>query len=210
MHFLTVLFLAIALSFQTAALAESKLIPRQPVLTQALEPVISLPDVVRKTMALHFGQSDKYKSLDELAHSFDITKNYRRPAGIFVTLSRKGKTRACWGSINPQYADLVTGTIYTTEAALSKEYRFKKIKFDEWQLLKPQVTIVKEVQPIQSMSDQNPMQFGLMVRSATKAAVILPGEASDAHYQLVICKLKAGISSTQPCQLYRIKADVFK
>lgn len=198
------------ISFQTAALAESKLVHvNEQRRAKTLEPVISLPDVVRKTMALHFGQSE-YKSLDELAHSFEITKNYRRPAGIFVTLSRKGKTRACWGSINPQYSDLVTGTIYTTEAALTKEYRFKKIKFDEWQSLKPQVTLVREVQPIHSMSDQNPMQFGLMVRSATRAAVILPGEASDAHYQLVICKLKAGISSTQPCQLYRIKADVFK
>jgi hypothetical protein len=54
------------------------------------------------------------------------------------------------------------------------------------------------------------MLFGLMVRAGGKAAVILPGEASDAYYQMVLCKLKAGIRPKQPCQMYRIKADVFK
>jgi AMMECR1 domain-containing protein len=112
--------------------------------------------------------------------------------------------------MNPQYPNLVVGTVYTTESALSKEYRYKKIRANEWQLLKPQVTVVRSVEPIGSMAEQNPLMYGLMVRAGIRSAVILPGEAVDAHYQLVMCKLKAGIPSSQPCQLYRIKADVFK
>ncbi len=170
----------------------------------------SLPEVVRQTLALHFGESTDYESFDELAHSFVVPKKFQKTAGLFVTLSRNGKTRACWGSMNPQYPNLVVGTVYTTESALSKEYRYKKIRANEWQLLKPQVTVVRSVEPIGSMAEQNPLMYGLMVRAGIRSAVILPGEAVDAHYQLVMCKLKAGIPSSQPCQLYRIKADVFK
>ena len=170
----------------------------------------SLPEIVRQTLALHFGESTQFKNFDELAQSFVVPAKFKKPAGLFVTLSRKGRTRACWGSIHPQYPNLVVGTVYTTESALSKEYRYKKIRANEWQLLKPQVTVVRGIEPINSMANQNPLVFGLMVQAGGKSAIILPGEAIDAHYQLVMCKLKAGIPSTQQCQLYRIKADVFK
>jgi len=170
----------------------------------------SLPEIVRQTLALHFGESTQFKNFDELAQSFVVPAKFKKPAGLFVTLSRKGRTRACWGSIHPQYPNLVVGTVYTTESALSKEYRYKKIRANEWQLLKPQVTVVRGIEPISSMANQNPLVFGLMVQAGGKSAIILPGEAIDAHYQLVMCKLKAGIPSTQQCQLYRIKADVFK
>ncbi len=205
MHFFAVLLrivLIAACSCQSAlALTETP---------AKLQPVDSLPEVVRQTMALHFGESNQFKNFDELAQSFAVPVKFKKPAGLFVTLSRKGKTRACWGSISPQYPNLVVGVVYTTEAALSKEYRYKKIRSNEWNLLKPQVTVIRSVEPISSMRDQNPLMYGLMVRSARKTAVILPGEAIDAHYQLMMCKVKAGIASNQPCQIYRIKADVFK
>lgn len=190
------------------AVAESNSNASKPLVkTQSID---SLPEVVRQTLALHFGESTQYENFDELAHSFIVPKKFEKTAGLFVTLSRHGRTRACWGSINPQFPNLVVATVYTTESALSKEYRYKKIRANEWQLLKPQVTVVRSVEPITSMSEQNPLMYGLMVRAANKSAVILPGEAVDAHYQLVMCKLKAGIPSSRPCQLYRIKADVFK
>lgn len=196
------ILLITSVSCQSAfALAETK---------PQLQSADSLPEVVRQTLALHFGESTQYKNFDELAQSFAVPNKFKKPAGLFVTLSRKGKTRACWGSMYPQFPNLVVGTVYTTESALSKEFRYKKIRANEWQLLKPQVTVVRGIEPIGSMGDQNPLMYGLMVRAGSKSAVILPGEAIDAHYQLVMCKLKAGIPSTQACQIYRIKADVFK
>ncbi len=203
------IFLITLVNCQSAfALAESK--PQPQSSKPQLESADSLPEVVRHTLALHFGESTQYKNFDELAQSFAVPNKFKKPAGLFVTLSRKGKTRACWGSMYPQFPNLVVGTVYTTESALSKDFRYKKIRANEWQLLKPQVTVVRSIEPIGSMADQNPLMYGLMVRAGSKSAVILPGEAIDAHYQLVMCKLKAGIPSTQTCQIYRIKADVFK
>lgn len=205
MHFFQMLliFLLVAASSCSSASALAKTHDK-------LQQTDSLPEIARQTLALHFGESNQDKDIEKFSKSLAVPKQYKKPAGLFVTLSRNGKTRACWGSINAQYPNLVVGTVYTTEAAISKEYRYKKVKANEWQYLKPQVTVIRSVEALNSMGEQNPMLYGLMVRTGTKAAVILPGEATDAHYQLMMCKVKAGIASNQPCQIYRIKADVFK
>jgi AMMECR1 domain-containing protein len=170
---------------------------------------VSLPQLAREAIAVHFHAS-KYTSLESLIRQTPVCAEYRRTCGLFVTLSKNGKTRACWGSIHPQNQDLVSATVHNTESALTKEYRYPRIRPNEWQLLKPQVTVIRGIEPISSIRDQNALRYGLLVRYGGRGAVLLPGEASDAHYQLVKCKLKAGIPVDQPCQLYRLQADVFK
>jgi AMMECR1 domain-containing protein len=137
-------------------------------------------------------------------------KEYNKPAGIFVTLSTNGKTRGCWGSVYPAHTNIAESTIYATIGALTKDYRFKPIKASEWKTLKPQVTVIEEVVPIDSIRSQNPLADGLMLRSARKSSVILPGEAIDATFQLLRCKLKAGLRPGEPYQLYRLKAEIYE
>ncbi|MFX4827842.1 AMMECR1 domain-containing protein, partial [Acinetobacter baumannii] len=84
------------------------------------------------------------------------------------------------------------GTVYATEAALTKEYRFSRVRSNEWDTLKAQVTIIKSLQPIESIQGQNAMAYGLLVRSGGRGAILLPGECSDAYYQMIQCKIKAG------------------
>ncbi|HEY9772349.1 MAG TPA: AMMECR1 domain-containing protein [Planktothrix sp.] len=177
--------------------------------TQMAPEHVALPQVAREVLAIHFHES-QYKSLKELAQAMPVSDDYKEPAGLFVTLSKNGKTRACWGSLTAQSSNLVRSTIYTTENALTKEYRYPRVLKSEWKQLKPQVTVIRAVEPIEDMSETNALRFGLLVRSGGRGAVLLPGEAADAHYQLVQCKLKAGIPVNQPCQLYRLRADVYK
>ncbi|HEY9868904.1 MAG TPA: AMMECR1 domain-containing protein [Candidatus Obscuribacterales bacterium] len=171
---------------------------------------LSLPAVVKRTMEFHFREGRAHsKSLDEFVRRLPVPQYLRLRAGVFVTLSRDGKARACWGSVLPEHPDLVKSTAYATVAALTREYRYPPIKRSEWRALKPQVTVVRSLEPIDGLSGQNPLRDGLMVRSGGKAGVLLPGEARDAHYQLIACKLKAGIGAGERCQLYRIKADIY-
>jgi AMMECR1 domain-containing protein len=149
-------------------------------------------------------------SFQEFADSLDVPPQFKQPHGVFVTLSFHGKTRACWGSVDPQHENVVKSTVYATLGALTKEYRFHPIRASEWQRLKPQVTIIKAVEPIDSIANQNPLRDGLLVRAGGRAAVLLPGEASDATYQLVQCKLKAGIQPKESCQLYRLRTDIYE
>ncbi len=175
----------------------------------------SLPEISRRTLKRHFGLDDlslsgQKQTIEEFADAFVVPDNFKSNCGLFVTLEKNGQTRACWGSISANHKDLVHATVYTTEDALHKDYRYAPITKSEINQLIPQITVVRRIVPINSISVMHPLKEGLMVRSGGKGAVLLPGEASDPHYQLVKCKLKAGIPSNQPCQLYKIEADVYR
>lgn len=174
---------------------------------QASAKTNDLVAAAKLTIDNHF--SDHPKSLASLVKSLPVHPIYKESKGLFVTLSKGGKTRACWGSINATEANLVRATVFTTEGALTKEYRFPPIKAQEVPSLKVQITVIERVEPVSKRSLQ-PLLDGLMVRSGGKSAVLLPGEASDPHYQVMQCKLKAGITPTEPCQIYRIKAHVIR
>jgi len=174
----------------------------------------TLPQISMITILHHFNadenESLKGLSLEKLANKFVVKSDHKRNAGLFITLIKDGDTRACWGSVNSSQRNLVQAAVYTTEDALTKDYRYSKIKKSEINQLIPQVTVVKKIIPINSIVSMQPLKQGLMVRAGGKGAVLLPGEASDPHYQLVKTKLKAGIPMSQPCQLYRIEADVYR
>ncbi|MBK9769396.1 MAG: AMMECR1 domain-containing protein [Candidatus Obscuribacter sp.] len=164
--------------------------------------------IAQATMQNHFAEHPK--SLKEMVKTFDLTPEYRQSRGLFVTFYKDGKTRACWGNITPNHADLVTNTVFTTIDCLTKEYRFSTVQKKEIADLKAQVTIIEAVEPVMRGTTLHPLTDGLMVRGNGKGAVLLPGEASDPHYQVMQCKLKAGINPNEPCQIYRIKAHVIR
>lgn len=168
-------------------------------------------EVVEQTMRLHFvsvgGVSQGYQ---RLIQRNTLKENYTGPKGVFVTLSHNGKPRACWGSAYPQSKTVLEGIVYATLGALTKEYRYRPISEAEWPQLKRQVTVIKSVEPIERLSQVNPLRDGLLVRQGGKAGVMLPGEAKDATYQLVQCKLKAGIAPHEKFQMYRMVADVYQ
>lgn len=188
----------------------------------------SLPEVAMYTVRYHFGLLDppnmgglKVNSLEDLTKQMSAlapskTSDNARVKGVFVTLSKKGKTRACWGNLQGSSQNLVRDTVYTTMDALKKDYRHPQIKSSEVNFLKPQVTVVRKMEAINSVAELNPLKDGLMLRQGGRSGVVLPGEAYDSHHQLVMCKMKAGVSSkgnrnnSSNYQLYRLEADVFK
>jgi AMMECR1 domain-containing protein len=170
-----------------------------------------LTDVVRKTLEIYFtGGAERTKALREFLKTLPVDPQYNKPSGVFVTLSKDGKSRGCWGSVFPEQSNIVKSTVYAALGALTRDYRYKKISSSEYLNLKPQITVIKVVEPIRNISGINPFRDGLMVRSGGKSGVLLPREATDAYYQLVQCKVKAGIKPGEPCQLYRLKADIYE
>lgn len=171
---------------------------------------LSLPALVRQTMQLYFEGPGLNKATIKTLISQSGGKEYAKPAGVFVTLSTSGNTRGCWGSIQPACPTILESTVYATLGALKKDYRYKPIQAAEWRNLKPQVTVIERLQPIAGIANQNPMRDGLMLQAGGKSAILLPGEASDAYYQLIKCKLKAGVNKGEPYQLYKVKAAVYE
>lgn len=177
----------------------------------------SLPEIARLTIYRSFGKSKPHAgkangkdSISELLDGKKIESKFLEPAGVFVTLSKNGKTRACWGSVYPRESNIARETVLATLGALSKEYRFKKISKLELDKLKVQVTVVRGLDAVSNIKEVNPFKDGVMVRNGGRGGVILPGEAVDAYYELVLAKLKAGIKPSEPCQIYKIKAEIYE
>jgi len=186
------------------------------VLPQIPQPALAdeapnLVQIVRRTMEFYFETpTGSQKSLRNFIRDLPMKPQYKKSSGLFVTLSKSGRPRACWGSIYPEHPNLVEATVYATFGALTKDYRYKPIAASEWRGLKPQVTVITAAEPLSGIAGQNPLKDGLLVRAGGKSGVLLPGEVADATYQLVKCKLKAGIKAKEPCQLYRLKAQVYE
>lgn len=81
--------------------------------------VFSLPNLVRQTMQIYFESNQTNKNdIDALLK--EVPEQYDKPAGVFVTLSSHGKTRACWGSVEPTHANIIESTVYGTINALKR------------------------------------------------------------------------------------------
>src|SRR4051812_42383774 len=109
-------FVAAALMFALSASATAAALPAQ------TPHEMSLPDIARHTMAIYFGdQKAPAGGLDEFSEKLVTKQHFLNSGGVFVTLYKNGKTRACWGSVLPQAKTIAKSTIYATMGALTKE-----------------------------------------------------------------------------------------
>ena len=153
--------------------------------------------------------SERELSLNEYANKVKCDAALRKPAGVFVTLSKNSATRACWGTVYPQQGDIVHEIVFSTLGALTKDYRFKPVRKSELADLKIQVSIIRGITPVVNVSSIDPLRDGIMVRAGGRSGVILPGEAVDAYYEFVLARLKAGIKPAEPCQIYKLRVEIY-
>jgi AMMECR1 domain-containing protein len=193
---------------------------------------ISLPEIARTAMYRYFGKAEPScqdlksankvpvpaeaagvsraeSGINDWVSSLKVEPQFLQAAGVFVTLSKNGKTRACWGSVYPREANIARETVVATLGALSKDYRFKPVSAGELKELKIQVTVVQGLDAVSNVKMIDPYKEGVMVRSGGRGGVILPGEAVDAYYEFVLARLKAGIKPGEPCQIYKIRAQIY-
>ena len=166
---------------------------------------LSLPGLARASVESYLeGKAFSYKDLKVI----DVYNG--RIAGVFVTiLDEDNKSRGCWGKLYPQ-GDLKESVAMAAIGAIKKDYRFKPPSLGELPDMKFQVSVVVEVVPISSVREVNPYRDGLMVQAGSRGGILMPGEAVDAHYQMVQCKLKAGIQPDEPCSLFKLITKVYK
>lgn len=133
-----------------------------------------------------------------------------RVVGVFVTiLDRQNKSRGCWGDLHPQ-TDLKESVAQSAVGALKRDYRYVPPGLSELPELKFQVSLVTDIIPVSSVREVNPLRDGLLVQSGGKGGILMPGEAVDAHYQMVQCKMKAGIQPGEPCNMFKLITRTYK
>ena len=131
-----------------------------------------------------------------------------RPAGVFVTLSRNGVTRGCWGTVRLRAASAAAEVVANAVKALSHDYRQRPIQPRELDGLVAHVSLIGELSPAFSAAELQPRRLGLLVAGAGKGGVLLPGEAATARWQIETCRRKAGLRPRERASMYTFETAV--
>jgi len=135
----------------------------------------------------------------------DITPEFLKEAGTFVSLKKHGRLRGCIGTIIPQYNNLIEEVVNNAISAATRDPRFDPVRKDELDELTYSVDVLTEPKPVQSIADLDPKKYGVIVRSGSRSGVLLPDlEGIDtAEEQVSIAMQKAGLHPSEQVELYR-------
>ncbi len=130
--------------------------------------------------------------------------------GVFVTLrTASGQLRGCRGTPVATTADLVSETWQGAQAAALRDDRFPRVREGELARLSFSVTILGPLETVESQSELDPSEYGVVVSAADgRRGLLLPaiqGIASVAQ-QLMIAREKAGIGPDEPVEIQRFTA----
>lgn len=128
-----------------------------------------------------------------------------RRAGVFLTLTRGNRVRACWGTLEPQQRHLAAEIVAVAQGVLTRDTRFPPVRAEELPQLRLLLTVV--VSPPQPVHPARirPREHGVLVRCGHRSAVVLPHEGRTVRHLLYLAKQKAGIGEQEAVEVYRFR-----
>lgn len=136
-----------------------------------------------------------------------IARTLAGPSGVFVTLKRQGDLRGCVGTINPTQATAAHEVVRNAVGAATRDPRFDAVSMAELAELEIHVQAIEPPEPVDGPDDLDPLRYGLIVRSADRQGLLLPGldGLRTADEQIAAACQKAGISPYAPLELMRFR-----
>ncbi len=142
----------------------------------------------------------------------ELTPEMKEGAGVFVSLHKHGQLRGCIGTFGPTKDNVAEEIIANAISSSTMDPRFPPVTAAELDDLEYSVDILTEPEPVTDISQLDPKEYGVIVESGWKKGLLLPDlEGVDSvEEQIAICRLKAGISASEPVKLYRFQVRRFK
>lgn len=142
----------------------------------------------------------------------ELTPEMRERAGVFVSLHKHGQLRGCIGTFEPAKDNVAEEIVANAISSSTMDPRFPPVTASELDDLEYSVDILTAPEPVADLSQLDPKEYGVIVESGWKRGLLLPNlEGVDSvEEQIAICRLKAGISASEPVQLYRFQVRRFK
>jgi Uncharacterized conserved protein len=125
-------------------------------------------------------------------------------SGIFVTLVKSNQVRGCYGTLFPDGRDLYASIHEFVVAAATADFRHPPVRASELKDIVIVISFIGAIEPVSNISEIDPKTDGLLLRSGGHAAVLLPGEARTASWQIKEAKRQAGLQANENAELYRI------
>jgi uncharacterized protein (TIGR00296 family) len=134
--------------------------------------------------------------------TFKVPEVLQKQGGAFVSLIRKGKTVGCMGTLTPTQPTVAQEIMRSAILAATQDGRHRCVRLSDMKDIRFYVSIPGPLTRVSSESQLNPMKLGLLVRKGSRYALLLPGEAKTARYQVEECMRKAGIPSGAHVEMF--------
>lgn len=137
----------------------------------------------------------------------DIPDEFRRKAGVFVSLKKNGQLRGCIGTVMPQYGNIVEEIIQNAVSAGHRDPRFNPLDKEELDELDISVDVLGAPESIDSKDKLDTIRYGVIVKAGRKQGLLLPNlEGVDTvEEQIRIACEKAGIRPGEDFKLQRFE-----
>jgi AmmeMemoRadiSam system protein A len=147
---------------------------------------------------------------------FEITKDLRKPAGVFVTYHSQGQLRGCIGNILPS-EKLFQAVVENAIQSAAHDPRFDPIQPDELDDIQIEISVMSPLIPVKSTDEVEVGRDGLVLRVAGRTGVFLPQVPVEWHWEkqeyLEQLGRKAGLDEKaykrKDAELWRFTAQVF-
>lgn len=145
--------------------------------------------LARKTLEEYLTKGEKIPSPSQ------IPEKFKKKAGVFVSLHKKGKLRGCIGTFLPSKENIAAEIIENAISAATRDPRFPPVEPQELKDIDISVDILSQPEPVSSLNELNPKKYGVIVSKGWQRGLLLPDlEGVDTvEYQLEIAKQKAGL-----------------
>lgn len=155
---------------------------------------------------------ESYVRHGRVLKSEEVTDEMKAEAGVFVSIKKHGGLRGCMGTFEPTKANVAEEIVANAISSATTDPRFAPVMVSELDDLEYSVDILTRPEPVDSVDQLDPEEYGVIVESGFKRGLLLPaieGVASVGK-QIEICRAKAGILNDEPIKLYRFQVRRYK
>jgi AmmeMemoRadiSam system protein A len=137
----------------------------------------------------------------------EISIEWQRPAGIFVSLKRQGELRGCIGTCVATQPNLVQEIIQNAVGAATADPRFPPVTLDDLEDMAISVDVLTPPEKVEGEEQLDPKRYGVIVRAGEFGAVLLPDipQVTTVEEQVAIARRKAGIRPDESVEIYRFE-----
>jgi len=164
-----------------------------------------LTGLARKTLENHLSGSPR-------PQAGDVPEEFKKRAGVFVSIKKQGSLRGCIGTIEPQQDSIVEEVMANAISAGLGDPRFQPVRREELKDLVYSVDVLQPPEPIQGLGELDPAKYGVIVRSGHRSGLLLPNleGIETPEEQVEIARQKAGIGPHEEVRLERFEVVRYK
>lgn len=137
----------------------------------------------------------------------NLSPIFQSPMGVFVTAKRGDEVRGCMGSLFPKKGSLTEEIVANLQLAFLRDPRHRPIRREELEGMEIYLSTAGSPVAIERWGSVSPARDAIMLKSGSKEAVVLPGEARTLRYLLAFARAKAGIKKGEAYRIYRLPSE---